>query len=542
VSDTTASGFRLALLADPDDLDARRIYADWLLDEASTDADRARLELLQVQLRLADWAPDLAEREELLARQDALLQRPGELLLGPLVDRLRDWSYQRGILHVEISATQLLHRATRAELARQLQDAGVQVLRVESSPRSLRRVLSSPVLSAVPGLDLGRTRARPRPDPADDDAAFRAETLHALEPLLAATHLESLRWLDLSVNQLGDDFLDALVASPLLRQLAVLDLRTNRFTSAGLRRFLAACPETLQRLELHGNVLDAATRADYLAFRAARAVAYPAGQPFQRRVNSLGMEFRLVPAATFRQGSPAAETHRIDDEGPRHVVRLTRPYWVGLYQVTQQAYVELMGDNPSHYHPDNQGGWCHPVDTLTYDQALAFCQALSDLPAEKAAGRRYRLPTEAEWEFAGRGGLPHAPFAYGHSLGSHQANFDGNSPAGSARRGPYVGHPVTVGSYPPNGFGLYDVHGNVWEWCSDWYDGGYYRRFDDGAVAVDPAGPSGGDRHVVRGGSWFSNGSYCRVACRGSGAGVDHLHNGGFRLVMESAQDDWGIL
>jgi uncharacterized protein (TIGR02996 family) len=517
VTTNTAVGFRHALLDDPDDLDSRRIYADWLEDAVSTDADRARVELLRLQVRLAEWVPELVEREELLRREETLLLRHGELVLGPLLPRVREWRYQRGVLHVELSANQFRQRAGRDELRDQLQAAGVQVLRLKTSARTLRRVLASPVMAVLPGLDLGRT----------------TPTLHSLQPLLQATTLPMLRWLDLSVNQLDDNFLADLAKAPLLRQLHGLDLRNNLFSSRALHQFIAACPETLQRLELHGNYLEADAREAYLDFLTEREVTRPAGQPFQRLVNSVGLEFRLIPASTFRQGSPERETHRIDDEGPQHVVRLTRPYWIGLYQVPQWIYVELMGDNPSHYHADNSGGPCHPVDSLTYEQALEFCRALSNLPAERAAGRRYRLPTEAEWEFAGRGGLIQAPFAYGSSLSSYQANFDGNSPAGNARRGPYVGHPVVVGSYPPNGFGLYDLHGNVWEWCSDFYDSSYYRTLDDVPVAIDPQGPTTGERHVVRGGSWFSNGSYCRVACRGSGAGVDHLHNGGFRLVME---------
>jgi uncharacterized protein (TIGR02996 family) len=516
VTTNTAVGFRHALLDDPDDLFSRRVYADWLEDTVSTDADRARLELLRVQLRLADWVPDLTEREELLRREETLLEQHGELVLGrSLLERVREWRYQRGILHVELSANQILQKTGRDELRTQLRAAGVQVLRLETSARRLRGVLASPVLSVIPGLDLGRTRPTP----------------HSLQPLLQATALESLRWLDLSVNQLDDHFLADLAAAPLLRQLTVLDLRNNSFSPIALQRFIEACPASLQRLELHGNYLDAGAMAAYRGFLDERQVTRPADQPFQRLVNSRGLEFRLIPAATFRQGSPEKETHRIEDEGPQHVVQLTRPYWIGLYQVPQWLYFELMGENPSQYNEDNNGGPCHPVDSPTYEQAIEFCRLLSELPEERLAGRRYRLPTETEWEFAGRGGLVQAPFAYGASLSSFQANFDGNSPAGNARRGPYVGHPVVVGSYPPNGFGLYDIHGNVWEWCSDFYDGGYYRQFT--GIAVDPQGPASGDRHVVRGGSWFSNGSYCRVACRGSGAGVDHLHNGGFRLVME---------
>ena len=170
----------------------------------------------------------------------------------------------------------------------------------------------------------------------------------------------------------------------------------------------------------------------------------------------------------------------------------------------------------------------HPVDSVTWDEAGAFCGRLSSVPEEKAAGRAYRLPTEAEWEFACRGGRGGAPFHTGRSLGARRANFDGTNPGGSARSGPYLNHTTIVGAYPPNAFGLYDLHGNVWEWCADWFDANYYRA----RRLVDPLGPEEGTRRVVRGGSWFSNGVICRTAYRGEGAGVDHLHNGGFRVAF----------
>src|SRR5262249_50174470 len=120
------------------------------------------------------------------------------------------------------------------------------------------------------------------------------------------------------------------------------------------------------------------------------------------------------------------------------------------------------------------------------------------------------------------------PFHTGRSLASTQANFDGNNPAGTAQRGPYLDRTAAVGGYPPNAFGLYDMHGNVWEWGDDWYD----PKYSHASPLEDPPGPDEGASRVVRGGSWFSNGPICRTAYRGEGAGVDHLRNGGFRVAF----------
>jgi formylglycine-generating enzyme required for sulfatase activity len=146
---------------------------------------------------------------------------------------------------------------------------------------------------------------------------------------------------------------------------------------------------------------------------------------------------------------------------------------------------------------------------VNWHEAVEFCRRLSARPEEE--GRVYRLPTEAEWEYACRGGAPeYQVFHHGDSLSSAQANFDGNLPYGRARTGPYAESTCKVGLYPANAFGLYDLHGNVWEWCADWYDGYYYGR----SPREDPPGPARGAFRVVRGGSWFYYGQYCRSAYR----------------------------
>jgi formylglycine-generating enzyme required for sulfatase activity len=170
-----------------------------------------------------------------------------------------------------------------------------------------------------------------------------------------------------------------------------------------------------------------------------------------------------------------------------------------------------------------------PVDSVTWEDAAAFCAALSRRSAEKKAGRTYRLPTEAEWEYACRAGTTwSAPFHFGESLSSRQANFDGSHPYGGAMSGPSLGRTCPVGSYPPNAYGLYDMHGNVWEWCADWFDVNYYPV----SPTRDPAGPDEGHERVLRGGSFFYIGSSCRAAIR-FGRPIDEPSSlDGFRVAM----------
>jgi formylglycine-generating enzyme required for sulfatase activity len=152
-----------------------------------------------------------------------------------------------------------------------------------------------------------------------------------------------------------------------------------------------------------------------------------------------------------------------------------------------------------------------PVEQVSWHNAKKFCEKLSEREKERRAKRTYRLPTEAEWEYACRGGASSSnPFHYGKSLSSGQANFNGNFPYGKAAKGPYLGRTCAVGSYKPNKFGLYDMHGNVWQWCSDWYSKDYFKD----SPAKDPKGPDSGDARVLRGGTWGGNGWRCRAAVR----------------------------
>ena len=227
--------------------------------------------------------------------------------------------------------------------------------------------------------------------------------------------------------------------------------------------------------------------------------------------NSLGMPFALIPAGTFLMGSPESEEDRDDDEGPQHEVAITRPFSLGIHPITQEQYRKVMRKSPSYFTRNKGGAANHPVEQVSWEDAVEFCRKLTARPEEKAAGRAYRLPSEAEWEYACRGGAnSSSPFFFGSSLSSAQANFDGNHPYGGAARGPYLERTTPAGSYRPNAFGLFDMHGNVWEWCADWYDVNYYKQ----SPRQNPQGPQNGSHRVLRGGSWYVNGLFCRSACR----------------------------
>jgi formylglycine-generating enzyme required for sulfatase activity len=249
------------------------------------------------------------------------------------------------------------------------------------------------------------------------------------------------------------------------------------------------------------------------------------------------MELVLIRPGVFWMGSPASEPGRYLDEGPRHRVRITRPFYLGRCQVTQEQYERHMGQNPSNFRGGGAGAERvagldtrrFPVESVSWLEATAFCAALSVLPAERAAGRIYRLPTEAEWEYGCRAGTAHsAPFHFGYSLSSRQANFDGDRPYGRARRGPNLRRPCPVGSYRPNAWGLHDMHGNVWEWCSDWFDETYYEHSPED----DPPGPEEGESRVLRGGSYYYIGASCRAAIRFGRRPISRSSLDGFRVAL----------
>jgi formylglycine-generating enzyme required for sulfatase activity/endonuclease YncB( thermonuclease family) len=253
------------------------------------------------------------------------------------------------------------------------------------------------------------------------------------------------------------------------------------------------------------------------------------------------MRLVLIPAGKFTMGSPGKEKGRRKDEAQREV-EIAKAFYLGAHEVKQGEFEQVMGFNPSYFSASALGrkgasylDWSKPgggkskvkdlgstrdfpVENVSWDEAVEFCAKLSALPAERKAGRAYRLPSEAEWEYACRGGArSYQVFHFGDSLSSQQANFRGNEPYGTAGKGAWLERTCKVGSYKPNAFGLHDMHGNVWEWCSDRY-------------------AKGDDARVRRGGCWIVAGNECRSAVRRRRVPDDRRFNLGFRVVLEEGR------
>ncbi|MBQ7188204.1 MAG: formylglycine-generating enzyme family protein [Kiritimatiellae bacterium] len=217
------------------------------------------------------------------------------------------------------------------------------------------------------------------------------------------------------------------------------------------------------------------------------------------------MRFRWCPAGTFTMGSPESEDGRDGDE-TQHQVTLTRGFWLGETPVTQKQWKSVMGDNPSVFKGANL-----PVEEVSWNDCQEFIQKVN-----AALNCGARLPTEAEWEYACRAGTSGAYGGTGEldEMGWYDKNSGDKT------------HPV--GQKKPNAWGLYDMHGNVWEWCSDWYG-----DYPSGSV-TDPTGPSSGSSRVLRGGSWGCNARDCRSASRGRDYPGFRDYYGGFRLLCSA--------
>jgi formylglycine-generating enzyme required for sulfatase activity len=230
---------------------------------------------------------------------------------------------------------------------------------------------------------------------------------------------------------------------------------------------------------------------------------------------SVKMDLVWIEPGKFLMGSPKEDRDpdkklRVhDDELPPHEVEITKGFYMGVFEVTQEEYQTVAGKMPLTVNTTNKKGKRNPVDGITWEKAMEFCQQLG-----KKAGKTIDLPTEAEWEYACRAGSK-GPYHYGDSLSKKQANF-------------IEGNVVRVGSYEPNAFGLYDMHGNVAEWCKDWYKNDYYKE----SPLRDPQGPATGKERVLRGGFCFVSAFECRSAWR------EHHEPGfsegaaGFRVVL----------
>jgi formylglycine-generating enzyme required for sulfatase activity len=232
--------------------------------------------------------------------------------------------------------------------------------------------------------------------------------------------------------------------------------------------------------------------------------------------NGIKLEMIAIPGGTFLMGSPENEAERSSNESPQHQVTVPS-FFMGKYQLTQAQYQAIMGVNLSAFKGDNR-----PVENVNWDDAVAFCQKLT-----QKTGKNYRLPSEAEWEYACRAGTK-TPFSFGDNITPDLVNYDGNHPYKSAPKGKYRQETTDVGTFPPNAFGLYDMHGNVWEWCKDEWHENYMNAPTDGSVWNSL---SGGDVRLLRGGSWSYDARSCRAAIRGRDLRGNRNDFYGFRVV-----------
>jgi len=235
-----------------------------------------------------------------------------------------------------------------------------------------------------------------------------------------------------------------------------------------------------------------------------------------------GMKFVYVPPGKFMMGSPKSEEERYKDEVPAHEVRFAKGFWMGKYPVIQAEWRKIMGKNPSRFK-----GKRRPVENVSWDDAQEFLRKLNaTIGAGSEPAPTFRLPSEAEWEYACRAGTT-TPFYFGDTISADQANYDDNYVYGKGKKGVPRGQTTDVGSFPPNAWGLCDMHGNVWEWCADIWHSDYNGAPDDGSAWLE----SGGSDRVLRGGSWDGEPGDARSAYRRFNDPADRYDSFGFRVV-----------
>jgi uncharacterized protein (TIGR02996 family) len=491
--DTTLAGLIQGCAEALDDNAPRLILADWLEDHGLPE----RAELVRLQCRLADWVPDWQERQTLIARQYDLIATHQENWLGPLTKLCHRVEFVRGLCRVWVKGNVFAAPRSGKALTATRATALIEQVRVVEC-QDLAPLAARPWVGWVPGLSLVGL---------DLDA-------DAVAPLLNSSHLDHLVDLDLTGNRCLETGLLDRVDSDVFARLTRLAVRSPLFSPVHLTGLLDRFGPRLRELDLGAGVLS-----PHEFPRLASLL------PASRLRNSLGMEFVRIPAGSFLMGAPADEPGMQADESPRHPVTLTRPFWLGRFAVTQRQYEALMSATPSEF-----PGPLHPVERVNHIEVREFCHRLGLLTQEMQAGRTYRLPTEAEWEHACRAGAftaYHTGPTHSMELMNCQKRFDTGNPERVL-----LNRTADVGSYPPNAFGLYEMHGNVWEWCADHHDARGYSPWE----AVDPVRSAGSGGYVARGGCWEAIGSYCRSAKRYGADETNSSRYRGFRVVLVTAE------
>ncbi len=278
-----------------------------------------------------------------------------------------------------------------------------------------------------------------------------------------------------------------------------------------------------KKQELNPDVLNPASpeEAKFLQEIAATGLNLPTKISVMLSEN-INLDMMFIPAGTFFMGSPNNERLRRSDESPLHKVEITKNFYLGKFEVSQLQYGILMGMRKTKF---TGGGM--PMENVNWFHVNGFIGSLTN-----KFGLKFRLPSEAEWEYACRAGT-RTPFYTGQSITPEQANYDYRKSYNNSPLGMYLKMTSPVGKYPSNAFGLHDMHGNVWEWCNDFYDSDYYKKSPE----TDPKGPVKGKGRVVRGGAWNTDPDKLRSAVRenkGHGADKKYL---GFRVLLEIPKD-----
>ena len=243
--------------------------------------------------------------------------------------------------------------------------------------------------------------------------------------------------------------------------------------------------------------------------------------------NSIGIEFIKIRSGEFLMGSPSTEMTSRNNERPMRKYEINE-FYLGVYPVTQSQYSQIMGTNPSYFSENGNGKNSvvglstqnFPVDSVSWEEAQNFCDRLSSQPVELLYKIKYRLPTEKEWEYACKSGKM-TPFSTGDTFTSYDGNINGLYPYNSEIIGPTLNRTCDIGCYSPNRFGLFDMHGNVWEWCDDEY------------YTYNTLLPKGNSARILKGGSWNCYSRFCRSSYRCIAEKDVHYYDCGFRIICD---------
>ncbi|MEB3342693.1 bifunctional serine/threonine-protein kinase/formylglycine-generating enzyme family protein [Okeania sp.] len=309
--------------------------------------------------------------------------------------------------------------------------------------------------------------------------------------------------------------------SPEISQLSIIQSTAQRQKKYTFPLTICQSPtEELEKGELFTFEVITVNKSGYIT----KVTLGSARQKIEDLGNGIKLEMVYIPGGSFLMGSPKNEKERDNSESPQHQVTL-QPFYMSKYPITQEQYQVIMGKNPSSF--KGKGGK-RPVESVNWYNAIEFCRELS-----LKTGKTWKLPSESQWEYACRAGT-RTPFYFGETITPDLVNYDGNSPYGNAPKGKYREETTDVGTFPPNAFGLYDMHGNVWEWCQDIWHDNYNEAPTDGS-AWETGGDSGS--RVLRGGCWVINSGICRCAWRGDDVADSCDDSRGFRIISSSATD-----